>query len=179
MKESKQLKVTNLRVGDKVRDKRTGSEYIVGKILCVPGEPTKATIHTRLEDDNGGVWKFGLDELELVEERCKRMKTNWTNWGANAGEVTAEYIAKEEYDGSYFEFYASIRFLRNGTFEVVVEDCRLFSVEEDGEDKVFNTFEEAFAHLAEIDCEKYFKEFLEGEERYQKLIESEELYKDR
>ena len=98
------------------------------------------------------------------------MKTNWTNWGADAGEVTAEYTAKQEYDGSDFSFYASIRFLSNGTFEVAVEDCRLFSVEEDGENKRFNTFEEAFSHLAEIDCEKYFEEFLEGEERYRKLI---------
>ena len=177
MKKNKQLKVTDLRVGDKVREKKTGFEYIVEKILCV-GEPTKAIIYTHLEDDNGGVWKFGLDKLEMVEERCKRMKTNWTDWGANIGEVTAKYIAKEKYDNSDFEFYASIRFLCNGTFEVAVEDCRLFSVEEDGEYKVFNTFEEAFAHLAEIDCEKYFKEFLEGEERYQKLLESEELYKD-
>lgn len=179
MKKNKQLKVTDLRVGDKVREKKTGLEYIVEKILYVPGEPTKAKIHTHLENDNGGVWKFSLDKLELVEERCKRMKTNWTDWGADIGEVTAKYTAKQKYDNSDFEFYASIRFLRNGTFEVAVEDCRLFSVEEDGEDKVFNTFEEAFAHLAEIDCEKYFKEFLEGEERYQKLIESEELYKDR
>lgn len=177
MKKSKELNVTDLRVGDKVREKKTGFEYIVEKILCV-GEPTKAIIYTRLEDDNGGVWRFGLEKLEMVEERCKRMKTNWTNWGANIGEVTAKYIAKEKYDNSDFEFYASLRFLSNGTFEVAVEDCRLFSVEEDGEDKVFNTFEEAFAHLAEIDCEKYFKEFLEGEERYQKLLESEELYKD-
>lgn len=104
------------------------------------------------------------------------MKTNWTNWGADAGEVTAEYTAKQEYDGSDFSFYASIRFLSNGTFEVAVEDCRLFSVEEDGEDKEFNTFEEAFAYLAEIDCEKYFKEFLEGEERYQKRMEEEQNY---
>lgn len=178
MKKNKQLKVTDLRVGDKVREKKTGFEYIVEKILCAPGEPTEAIIYTHLEDDNGGVWKFGLDKLELVEERCKRMKTNWTNWGADAGEVTAKYTAQQEYDSSDFSFYASIRFLSNGTFEVVVEDCRLFSVEEDGEDKVFNTFEEAFAHLAEIDCEKYFAEFLEGEERYQKLLESEELYKD-
>lgn len=176
MKKNKQLKVTDLRVGDKVREKKTGFEYIVEKILCVPGEPTKAIIYTRLEDDNGGVWRFGLEKLEMVEERCKRMKTNWTNWGADAGEVTAEYTAQGKYDNSDFEFYASIRFLRNGTFEVAVEDCRLFSVEEDGEDKVFNTFEEAFTHLAEIDCEKYFAEFLEGEERYQKRMEEEQNY---
>lgn len=102
------------------------------------------------------------------------MKTNWTNWGANAGEVTAKYTAQQEYDNSDFSFYASIRFLSDGTFEVVVEDCRLFSVEEDGEDKVFNTFEEAFAHLAEIDCERYFEEFLESENEYQKRMEEQE-----
>lgn len=46
MKESKQLKVTDLRIGDKVREKKTGFEFIVtGIIWDLLDEPTKAELY--------------------------------------------------------------------------------------------------------------------------------------
>lgn len=104
------------------------------------------------------------------------MKTNWTNWGANTGVVTATYIAQREWD-KHLPFYASIHFLIDGTFEVVVEDFQLFSLEEDGDNRVFNTFEEAFAYLSDIDCEKYLDDWEDNENEYQKRMEEQESKK--
>ena len=67
MKESKQLKVTDLRIGDKVREKNTGYEFIVTGILWdLLDEPTKAELYL---DENGGEYVYKeLDEVELVEK---------------------------------------------------------------------------------------------------------------
>lgn len=101
------------------------------------------------------------------------MKTNWTKWCANDGEVTAKYIAQREWD-SYMLFYARIRFLRGGTFEVMVEDFELSSVEEDGENRVFETLEEAVNYLSSIDCEKYVDEWWKRENEYQRRLDVQE-----
>ncbi|BDE81307.1 hypothetical protein [Porphyromonas somerae] len=68
MKESKQLKVTDLRIGDKEREKKTGFEFIVtGIIWNLLDEPTKAELYL---DENGGEFVYKeLDEVELVEEK--------------------------------------------------------------------------------------------------------------
>ena len=60
MEESEQLKVTDLRIGDKVRRKRIGLEFtVIG--ICNNG-----TLY--LEYGRGGVWKAELDEVELIEK---------------------------------------------------------------------------------------------------------------
>lgn len=62
----KELKVTDLRIGDKVREKKTGFEFIVtGIIWNLLDEPTKAELYL---DENGGEYVYKeLDEVELVE----------------------------------------------------------------------------------------------------------------
>lgn len=69
MKESEQLKVTDLRIGDKVREKKTGFEFIVtGIIWDLLDEPTKADLYL---DENGKFVYKELDEVELVEKGGK------------------------------------------------------------------------------------------------------------
>lgn len=67
MKNNKQLKVTDLRIGDMVREKRTGYVFIVtGIIWNLLDEPTKAELYL---DENGGEFVYKeLDEVELVDE---------------------------------------------------------------------------------------------------------------
>ncbi len=67
MEESKQLKVTDLRIGDEVREKKTGYVFIVtGIIWNLLDEPTKAELYL---DENGGEYVYKeLDEVELVEK---------------------------------------------------------------------------------------------------------------
>ena len=64
MKESKQLKVTDLRIGDKVRDKRTKLEFVITGIIWHQGiDPTDAILYL---DFLGGEWGMPLDEVELL-----------------------------------------------------------------------------------------------------------------
>lgn len=68
MKESKQLKVTDLRIGDKVRDKRTRFPLIVTGILWYLGDdPRHATLYLDFDGNEGDEWELELDEVELVE----------------------------------------------------------------------------------------------------------------
>ena len=60
MKEMKELKVTDLRIGDKVRRKQIGLEF------TVIGIANNGTLY--LEYVRGGVWKAELDEVEVVEK---------------------------------------------------------------------------------------------------------------
>ncbi len=69
MKESKQLKVTDLRIGDKVRDKRMGFEFIVtGISWCLVDDLTTANLCLDFEGNQGDEWEMKLDEVELVEK---------------------------------------------------------------------------------------------------------------
>lgn len=69
MEESKRLKVTDLRIGDMVREKRTGFEFIVTSIFwSLECTPTEATIYADFEDNPADPWEFELDEIELVEK---------------------------------------------------------------------------------------------------------------
>ena len=66
MKESEQLKVTDLRIGDKVREKRTKLEFVVTGIIWNQGiDPTDAILYL---DFMGGMWEMPLDEVELVNK---------------------------------------------------------------------------------------------------------------
>lgn len=69
MEESKQLKVTDLRIGDKVRDKQTGFEFSVIGILWNLGyKLTTATLYLDFEENTGDVWELELYEVEKVED---------------------------------------------------------------------------------------------------------------
>lgn len=70
MKESEQLEVFDLRIGDEVREKKTGYVFIVtGIIWNLLDEPTKAELYL---DENGGEFVYKeLDEVELIEKGGK------------------------------------------------------------------------------------------------------------
>lgn len=69
MKGSKELKMTDLRIGDKVREKSTGFEFIVtGIFWSLYCSPTEATIYADFESDTADPWEFELDEIELVDK---------------------------------------------------------------------------------------------------------------
>lgn len=69
MENNEQLKVTDIRVGDKVRDKRTGFEFIVTSIFwSLHCSPTDATIYADFEENEGDPFEYELQELELIEE---------------------------------------------------------------------------------------------------------------
>lgn len=64
-----QLKVTDLRIGDKVREKKTGFEFIVTSIFwSLHCSTTEATIYADFEDNTADPWEFELDEVELMEK---------------------------------------------------------------------------------------------------------------
>ena len=70
MEENKRLKVTDLRIGDKVRDKRTGFEMIVTGMLWGIDEPlTDVTIYTYSDRTRDRYIVEDCTELELVERR--------------------------------------------------------------------------------------------------------------
>lgn len=69
MEESKQLKVTDLRIGDKVRDKNTGFAFIVvGIFWDLSEELTEGTLYLDYEGNKGRTLELELEEVELVEE---------------------------------------------------------------------------------------------------------------
>ena len=68
MTNSKELKVTDLRIGDKVRDKSTGYEFVVTGISWNIGAPkTEATLYLDFEENMGDVFEYELDEVEKVD----------------------------------------------------------------------------------------------------------------
>lgn len=72
MKKSKELRVTDIRVGDKVRDKQTGFEFIVtGIFWSLYCSPTEATIYVDFEENEGDLFEYELQELELIDEKEK------------------------------------------------------------------------------------------------------------
>lgn len=69
MENNEQLKVTDIRVGDKVRDKRTGFEFIITSIFwSLHCSPTEATIYVDFKENEGDPFEYELQELELIEE---------------------------------------------------------------------------------------------------------------
>lgn len=66
MNESKQLKVTDLRIGDKVREKNTGYEYMVTGIRWGRGEALTNAVLC-LDFGESPIWECKLDEVELIE----------------------------------------------------------------------------------------------------------------
>lgn len=72
MKKSKELRVTDIRVGDKVRDKQTGFEFIVtGIFWSLYCSPTEATIYADFKENEGDLFEYELQELELIDEKEK------------------------------------------------------------------------------------------------------------
>lgn len=67
MKESEQLKVTDLRIGDKVELKHSGFEMVVVGVLWDLESPlTEATLYLDFEGNEVGVQEYSLDEVELI-----------------------------------------------------------------------------------------------------------------
>lgn len=67
MKDNEQLKVTDLRIGDKVRDKQTGFEFTVTSIFwSLRCSPTEATIYADFEENEGDPFEYELCDLELI-----------------------------------------------------------------------------------------------------------------
>ncbi len=66
---SKELKVTDLRIGDKVRDKETGLEMVVTGMLWSKDAPlTDVTIYARPAGQKNRVYRgTSWTKLELVE----------------------------------------------------------------------------------------------------------------
>ena len=69
MKESEKLKVTDLRIGSRIREKKTGFEFIVTSIFwSLYCTPTEATIYADFEESTADPWEFEMDEIELIEK---------------------------------------------------------------------------------------------------------------
>lgn len=69
MGKSKGLKVTDLRIGDKVRVKRTKFELIVTGIFWgLHDDPRCATLYLDFDSNEGEEWIMWLGEVEKVEE---------------------------------------------------------------------------------------------------------------
>lgn len=86
------------------------------------------------------------------------MKTNWKNWEAALGEVTAEYEAKRDWaeeDGTKLTFHLYIRFEWKDQFRAMVTDWVGMDVVDR---KLFGRFDEAFEYLYDVDCEKFVDE---------------------
>lgn len=70
MKESKQLKVTDLRIGDKVRAKNTDFEFefvVTGIFWNLETQETDATLLLDYEGNTGNIFAFDLKDVEKVE----------------------------------------------------------------------------------------------------------------
>lgn len=67
MKENKQLKVTDLRIGDKEREKSTGYEFMVTGIRWDRDEDLTNAVLC-LDFRESPIWECKLDEVELVEK---------------------------------------------------------------------------------------------------------------
>lgn len=70
MKESEQLKVTDLRIGDKVRAKNTDFEFefvVTGIFWNLETQETDATLLLDFEGNTGNIFAFDLKDVEKVE----------------------------------------------------------------------------------------------------------------
>lgn len=70
MKESEQLKVTDLRIGDKVRAKNTDFEFefvVTGIFWNLETQETDATLLLDYEGNTGNIFAFDLKDVEKVE----------------------------------------------------------------------------------------------------------------
>lgn len=71
MKESEQLKVTDLRIGDKVRAKNTDFEFefvVTGIFWNLETQETDATLLLDYEGNTGNIFAFDLKDVEKVEK---------------------------------------------------------------------------------------------------------------
>lgn len=69
MEEDKGLKVTDLRIGDKVELKHSGFEMVVVGVLWDLESPlTEATLYLDFVGNECGMQEYSLDEVELVEK---------------------------------------------------------------------------------------------------------------
>lgn len=94
---SKELKVTDLRVGDKVREKATGFELIVTSIFWSIHSPlTEATLSVDFEGNEGDVWEMELEEVELIDDEPKSKEIDWE---ARRYEIAKDVVANSESRG--------------------------------------------------------------------------------
>lgn len=73
MEESKQLEVTDIRIGDKVKIKSNGLEMIVIGIIWDPQDmPTDAYLILCKEGEEDDLWDANLQHVELIEKGGER-----------------------------------------------------------------------------------------------------------
>lgn len=71
--DKQQLKVTDLRIGDKVRDKRTRFPLIVTGIIWYLGDDlTDATLWLDFDGNEGPDWELELGDVELIGKGDER-----------------------------------------------------------------------------------------------------------
>ena len=97
MEESKQLKVTDLRIGDKVRIKGTKGECTVtGLFWRLGNELTEATLDLDFDGNEGDVWEMELEEVELIDDEPKSKEIDWE---ARRYEIAKDVVANSESRG--------------------------------------------------------------------------------
>ena len=73
MENNEKIKVTDLRVGDKVELKHSGFEMVVVGVLWDLESPlTEATLYLDFAGNEVGVQEYSLDEVELIEKGDER-----------------------------------------------------------------------------------------------------------
>lgn len=95
------------------------------------------------------------------------MNTEWSNWQATVGQLSAEYEAKREWaeeNGMRLDFHLYIQFGGRDRFYVRVYEWAGMDVIDP---KYFGRFEEALDYLSDVDCEKFVDEQWD---EFQKMI---------
>lgn len=67
------MKITELRIGDKVQNKRTKFPMVVVGVLAdtfPPINPNKGIVQLDFDDNEGDVWEEDIEDLEFCEPRC-------------------------------------------------------------------------------------------------------------
>lgn len=68
------MKITELRIGDRVQNKRTKFPMVVVGVLAdtpLPINPNKGTVQLDFDDNEGDVWEEDIEDLEFCEPRYK------------------------------------------------------------------------------------------------------------
>lgn len=67
------MKITDLRIGDKVRNKRTKFPMIVVGVLAdaLSIDPNKGTVQLDFDGNEGDVWEENIEDMEFCEPRYK------------------------------------------------------------------------------------------------------------
>lgn len=108
------MKITDLRIGDKVRNKRTKFPMIVVGILADTLFPTnlnKGTVQLDFYGNEGDVWEEDIEDIEFCEPRYKLPE--WKK-DEDSGSIvssitttffTIEYVVDEYSTDSFFLFF--------------------------------------------------------------------------